>query len=123
LASKLQKKRERLDTVMDMDMEHEFASPKRRKLREVEDDDRMIDIRGPGVQRAADVEIPVIEASSVTTSRILQFGHSEEDKAELAALSMKKAKRDKIELAHDVAERELHKQEEAEQKEANKMQE
>lgn len=109
----MQKKRERTNSAMDTDMEHEFASPKRRKLREPEDEHKMIDIRGPKelrYQLAAHTEIPEITAESVKSSEILQFGHSEEEKAQVAALSMKKAARDKIELAQDIAERELAKQ-------------
>ena len=109
---------------MDID-EMAFASPKRRKLREVPDDeDRMIDIRGPILQqRAADVEIPVIEASAVKNTEIVMFGHSEEDKAQLAALALKKSTKDKLDLAQDNAQRELAKKEETEAVEANKMQE
>jgi len=73
----------------------------------------MIDIRGPPALRyqlASHTEVPVMSSESVKSTEILQFGHSEEDKAQVAALSMKKAARDKIELAHDLAERELHKQ-------------
>lgn len=97
---------------MDVDMEREFASPKRRKLFEPEDDNKMIDIRGPPQmhQRAADVEIPVIDPASVVSTQILQFGHSEEDKAQVAELAMKKSTRNKLELAQDAAERELQKQ-------------
>ena len=88
-------------------MEYEFASPKRRKL--VEDDST--DSAMQGVRKhafrplASGTEIPVISAESVTPARILQFGHSEEDRAQVAALSMKKAHRDKLEIANHVAEK------------------
>lgn len=112
---------------MDVD-EMEFASPKRRKLKETSpDDDRMINLRAPidypQYTLATRTEIPVIEASSVKSSEIIMFGHSEQDKAERAALALKKAAKDKVEIAQDNALRELAKQEDEDAKAAAKMQE
>lgn len=105
-------------------MEYEFSSPKRRKL--IEPDDNAM----PGLKMhrfraplASETEIPTIEASSVVSSEIVQFGHTDEEKAQRAALAMKKAHRDKIEIAAIATENELIKQDEAATKAANKMQE
>lgn len=107
---------------MDTAMEYEFASPKRRKLVEEEPSEHSMQ----GVKKhafrpinAASTEIPTISAESVTPMRILQFGHSEEDRAQVAQLSMKKAHRDKIEIAAHV----IEKQEEEKDLTAAKMQE
>lgn len=101
-------------------MEYEFASPKRRKL--VEEDPAAATMQGVRKHAfrpmtAATTEVPVM--AEATPMRILQFGHSEEDRAKVAELSMKKARRDKIELAAHVVEQ----QEEAKDVAAAKMQE
>lgn len=104
-----------------MDIEEdEFRSPKKRKFFE-DDDDRMIDIRGPIALRAVDVAIPRPERGPAPVSEIVAFSTTEEKQAYVESLQPMSRKQKKIALAKDNANRELQKQVVAQEEKEIKM--